>query len=63
MNKVQNQDNNISDFYEIFYSGVKKEDLEKAFINQHKKYFDELTPDSKVCDSSCCGSGIQVTIL
>lgn len=58
MKKVQQQYDNISEFYEVFYSGVDKEEIYQSFIEMNKEHFDLLSSNSLVCDCSC-GNGLQ----
>jgi len=62
MKKVQKQYDNISEFYEIFYSGVNKEEIYKSFIEMNKEQFNLLSSNSMVCDCSC-GNGLQAIAM
>ncbi len=62
MELVQEQYNNISFYYEIFYSGIDSTQFENEFIIQHKEYLDRVPNNAKICDCAC-GNGIQAIAL
>lgn len=62
MELAQEQYNNISYYYEIFYSGIDSIQIENEFINQHNEYLERLPSNAKICDCAC-GNGIQAIAL
>lgn len=61
-NRVEEQYNSMSYFYNVLYSGCDMKVYEDEFINQYKELLNIVPRNAKVLDYSC-GNGIQVAAL